>query len=166
VVSAGAITYADDINDIADATTGKPLVRLVQTVAQSIPDATLTALTFSGEDIDTHGFHDTGSNTARITPTMAGYYRFTGTYFTAAPTTLANMDASLRKNGSTSIAPGPRGSATGNIAQSQSCTAMVSCNGTTDYVELLAFQDSTGAVNSNVSQRFSSVFECEFIRPL
>lgn len=165
MVSPGAKTYADDINDIADATTSRPLVRMIQTVAQSIPDATLTALTFSTEEIDTHGFHDTGSNTSRITPNVAGYYRFTGTYMSGVPTTLVSVDCSLRKNGSTSFAPGSRGQA-GAIAQSQPTTAIISCNGTTDYVELMAFQDSSGAVSSNVSSRFSSVFECEFLRPL
>lgn len=165
MVSPGAKTYADDINDVIDATTDKPLVRMVQTVAQSIPDNTQTALTFTTEEIDTHGFHDTGSNTSRITPTVAGYYRFTGTYMSGVPTTLVSIDCSLRKNGGTAAAPGNRGQA-GAIAQSQSSTAIFTCNGTTDYVEVVALQDSSGAVNTNVSSRFSSVFECEFLRPL
>lgn len=165
MVSPGAETYADDINDVAAATTGKPLVRMVQTVAQSIADNTSTALTFSTEEIDTHGMHDTGANTSRITPTLEGYYTFRGSYMSGVPTTLVSLDCSLRKNGATSFAPGNRGNA-GAIAQSQSTTALISCNGTTDYVELMALQDSSGAVNTNVSSRFSSVFECVYERPL
>lgn len=154
-----------DISAISDLTVTRPIVRLVQTVAQSIPDNTITAITFTTEDIDTHGIHDTGSNTARITPNVAGYYEFRGTYFTGIPTTLVAIDCSIRKNGTTSFAPGERGNA-GGIAQSQSTKAIVSMNGTTDYCELMALQDSSGAVNTNVSSRFSSVFECIFIRSL
>lgn len=158
------ITWAD-LSAISDLTVSRPLVRLVQTVAQSIPDNTATAITFTTEDIDTHNFHDTGSNTARITPTVAGYYTFRGTYFSGVPTTLVSIDASIRKNGATSFAPGPRGNA-GAIAQSQSTIAYIAMDGITDYCELMALQDSSGAVNTNVSSRFSSVFECIFERSL
>jgi hypothetical protein len=165
MVSPGAITYADDVNDIADATTGKPLVRLVQAVAQSIPDNSFTALTFTTEEIDTHGFHDTGSNTQRITPTVAGYYRFSGTYFSATITTPVLMAVKLRKNGTTDIAPGARGPGSASNP-SMACTAIASCNGTTDYVEVMALQDSAGATNTVVASHATSVFECEFLRPL
>ena len=165
MVAAGDEIVAADITEIEDLTIRKPLVRMVQTVAQSIPDATVTAMTFTTEDIDTHGFHDTVTNNTRITPNVAGYYTIRGAYFSAAPTTLVDFDCSLRKNGSTSLAPGNRGNA-GGIVQSQACATLVSFNGSTDYVELMAQQNSSGAVLSNVSVRFSSVFEAIFERSL
>lgn len=142
----------------------KPLVRLVQAAAQSIPDNTSTALMFGAgsEEIDTHGFHDTTTNNSRITPTIAGYYRFHGNYQSGTPTTLVVINVFFSKNGS-AIPPTGRGN-NGALTQSQSVTGIIFCNGTTDYVQLTALQDSAGAVNTNVITPFISVFECEFLR--
>lgn len=168
MVATGDEVVAADITAITDLTVSKPIVRLVQTVGQSISSSTLTALTFTTEAIDTHGFHDNATNNARITPNVAGYYDVRGTYFVSAPwTTPVDMDCSLRQNGSGSIAPAERGvSGTSTIVQSKSTRALLSFNGTTDYVELLAFQNSAGANTSNVATRFSSTFECIFVRSL
>jgi hypothetical protein len=153
-------------SDVANAI-NPPLVRLVQQAGQSIPDATQTALTFGAgsEDIDTHGFHDTVTNNTRITPNVAGYYEFRGVYYTGAPTTPVSIDASFRKNGSTSIPSGERVNS-GAIATGVMATCTQPMNGSTDYMEFMAFQDSSGAVNTNVSARFTSYVECEYIRPL
>lgn len=166
---AGDPVYASDVETIEDYTTERPLVRLVQQANQSIPDATLTALTFGAgsEEIETTaGFHDTVTNNSRITPTVAGYYRFSGVYHTGIPTTLVSIDASFRKNGVTSIPSGTRGFSGSALAQAAMASCIQSMNGTTDYMELMAFQDSAGAANTNVSSRFTSFFECEFLRPL
>jgi hypothetical protein len=164
---AGGNIQATDITNVEAKTTGKPICRLIQTVAQSIPDATpITALTFGvgSEDIDTHGFHDTGSNTSRITPNVAGWYTFRGTYFTGGMGTPASRTTQFRKNGSTLIAPGARDTGS-SITGSQSISALILMNGIGDYLELMVTQDSTGAVNTNVATQQSSVFECVFERP-
>lgn len=163
MANAGAAAPAGEINALINGTTNRPVVRLVQTVVQSIPDNVATPLTFTTEEIDTNNFHDTVTNNTRITPNVAGYYRFYGAYFTAAPTTLVFQAAYFRKNGTGSVAPGPRVNS-GTLAQSVTPTALIFCNGSTDYVELLAIQDSASAVNTSVASHFSSVFECEFIR--
>lgn len=158
-VAAGDIILASTINDIIQYAMNPALVRLVQSSTQSIPDATLTALTFTGtEDIDVYGFHDPSTNTSRITPNIAGTYVFFGAYFTGAATTPVSIDCSVRKNGS-SVATGSRDTL-GSIAKSEWAQGIYDMNGSTDYVELVAFQDSSGAVNSNVSSRFTSHFSC------
>ncbi len=154
-----------DILALVQASSGKPLVRLVQAVAQSIADNTVTALTFSTEDLDTHGFHSTSSNTSRITPTVAGYYRLHGVYLTTYPSSLATMGAAIGKNGSAQ-APWARGNPNLGGSRTSEVTAILSANGSTDYFELLAYQDSAGSANTAVGGAFSSVFECEFLRPL
>jgi hypothetical protein len=159
-VAAGAKIIAADIP-----LENYPVGRMVQAVAQSIPDATITALTFTTEDFDTHGQHDPVTNNSRITPNVAGYYEFHGVYYTAAPTTPANMDAFFRKNGTGSQASGDRGN-DGALAQSRAAHITQPMNGTTDYMELCAFQDSAGATNSNVSARFTSYVEWKYLRPL
>jgi len=167
-VAAGATVDATDITDLQGKTTGKPIGRLVQQAAQSIPDATVTALTFGAgsEEFDTHGQHDTSTNPSRITPNLAGYYRFTGVYYTATMSTPVSIDASFRKNGSGSIASGGRYIPSSGTAQGVLATCTQPMNGTTDYIEFMAFQDSAGAVNTNVAGRFTSWLEWEFVRPL
>jgi len=159
-VAAGAKIIAADI-PIEE----YPLGRCVQAVAQSIPDAVVTPLTFTTEEYDTHGQHDPVTNNSRHTPNVPGYYEYHGAYYSAAPTTLANMDAFFRKNGAGSQPSGDRGN-DGAIAQSKSAHITQPMNGTTDYMELCAFQDSAGATNTNVSARFTSYMEWKYLRPL
>ncbi len=141
----------------------KPVGRIVATGAQSIPDNTATAIAFSATDeIDTHNFHNPSSNNTRVTPTVAGYYRFTGSYFSLAMTSPVSRSCYFRKNGTTAIAPGPRDTGA-QITSSQEVTAIIECNGTTDYVELMAQQDSSGAVNTGAASQQSSVMEWEFL---
>jgi hypothetical protein len=165
VVAAGDEITALDITTLEDYTIRKPVGFMQQAVGQSVPDATLTAITFTTETFDSHGYHDTAVNNSRVTPTLAGYYRFAGAYWSLAQTTPVNLDASIRQNGSSTTPGGIRqlGAATTNSMWAETILAM---NGTTDYVELMGFQDSAGAVTSAVSARFTSFFCWEFIRPL
>jgi hypothetical protein len=169
--AAGEPVFISDIARMLAASSERPICRCLATSTQNIPDATLTPLAFGAEDFDTHGFHDPVTNNSRITPTVAGYYRFAGTYFNGPRTDFVTVDASFRKNGATSMAPADRrtfSTAATQVSQAMSCsaTAIIYCNGTTDYVELMAFQDNAAGVanTTNQSARFSSVFECEFIR--
>src|SRR3982750_3036163 len=99
MVAAGDIVYASDVQTVKDYTTGRPLVRLIQQVAQSVTSQVTpaTAVTFgaSSESIDTHGFHDTVTNNTRITPNIAGYYRATGIVWLAGATTTQVMYAAI-----------------------------------------------------------------------
>lgn len=144
---------------------GKPIGRLVQATLQSLADATRVAVTFGTGStvIDTHAFHSESVNTSRITPTKAGYYRFSGFGFWAAQTTPVSTDVTFRLNGTTSLPSAWRGLGT-TVAGSGFTQVEQLMNGTTDYMELTIDQDSSGAVNSNVSVNFTSSVEWEFIR--
>ncbi|MEV0902885.1 hypothetical protein [Actinoplanes sp. NPDC049802] len=165
--SLGTVEDAHDARlDVLEArTTGKPIGRATQTVAQALPDATFTAITFTAEDYDTHGFHSTSTNTSRITPTVAGYYRFTGTVTWEGQTTGVGLDAHFRLNGTTSIAGAVRIPGTTTIA-AQQLTVTVAMNGTTDYIELMGRQDSAGSDNTQVNPPLTSAVEWEYVRPL
>lgn len=170
--AAGEPIFIADILKIINASSARPIVRCVANAQQSIPDAVITALSFGAEDWDTNGFHDPVTNNSRITPNIAGYYRFSGTFFIGPRTDFATIDASLRKNAAAApIAPAERkifaiAASQASNALSASCTAQVLMNGTTDYMELCGFQDNAAnvAVLTNQSQRFTSVFECELLR--
>jgi hypothetical protein len=166
-LAAGQIVDEDDLEQVADSSSKKPLVRLVQFTAQSIPNATTTALTFgaSSEDIDTNGFHDLVTNNTRVTPTIPGYYRVSVTY-AATANTATQLFAVVAKNGLL-IQPLVRQTpAATSAAKSVSASAIVSLNGSTDYVEGMCNQNSGGALLTQTSGSVNSVLEVEFLRPL
>jgi hypothetical protein len=168
--AAGDPIRATDDDVITQASSAKPLCRLIQTVAQGIPTATASAITFAAasEDIDTNGWHDTVTNNTRITPNIAGYYRINGGYASATITLSAaqEIDAAIAKNG-TSVPSGnwvPGVVTAANVMVTADC--IQSANGTTDFFEIKANQTSGGTVNTNLSGRLTSFLEVEFLRPL
>ncbi len=160
-VTSGSRILASTINDLIKYALNPGLVRVVQTSVQSIPDNTQTALTFTGaEDIDVYGFHDPVTNTSRITPNIPGTYLFFGAYFTDSATTGAEIDCSIRKTGGTVLPTGNRDDLPSTLVKSQYAQAIFDMNGSTDYAELMALQNSAGAANSRVNARFASYFSC------
>lgn len=122
-------------------------------VAQAVPDATATALTADTESFNTDSLHSTVSNTSRITVPVTGYYLLNCNVYFAANTTGKRV-VDFRLNGTTffgTSAVDPDGSLTDpNIP----ITAIVLL-AATDYVEVIAFQNSLGSLNVTL-QRFSA----------
>lgn len=167
-VFAGQPILADDYNYIYNRTVDRPQCRLVQQSAQSLADNTETAITFGAgsEELDTHNMHDTGSNTSRITPPVAGWYRVTGKVYMAANADYNSLECYIRKNGTTPISSRQRvGPNTVSSARSVSTDIiLVSMNGTTDYVELIAVQDdASGNANSTSSNGGSNSCTLELV---
>jgi hypothetical protein len=110
------------------------------------------------------------------TPTIAGLYRVDATFFVSTLVNGVTIDTNLRTNGSTNLPPGPRlGGAAGHgvaasafstaNAFSVSVTAQIEVNGSTDYWEHMARQNSGGNDDTNQSSQFSCVMEWEYLRP-
>lgn len=167
--SAGQKVIASDIDTIEDETIRAPIGRLVQTVAQTgIASATITAITFTTEDVDSHSYHDTGSNTSRATPTLAGWYRVNGSASLVGATDYTIIEVAIRQNGATVLPPATRFTPNATSATLVlGATALVSCNGSTDYFEVI-FRATKGAgtISTVISSQFASVLEWEFVRPL
>lgn len=168
-----------DYNGVAGASLVKPVVRLVQTVAQSIPHnvAAGTALTFAAALIDTDGYFNAGTSTTRVTPSKAGYFRVTGAVFMAAFNSYGAVSCWIRKSGSTAFAPAGRlgggalVKAPGTTAEiaGVACDGLVDMNGTTDYVELMVQHNATtgtAAQLTNVSSQFTSAMTLIYERGL
>lgn len=155
---AGDPILASDYTGIRKGTIDRIMCRLVASGTQSLA-AGGTAITFTGEDYDPDGLHNAVSNTARITPTRAGYYTFTGLSFISST---ANVLATwLRKNGTTTFASGQReGTPSAATQRGELATATVFMNGSTDYMELIC--DPGATLNTNQSLHFSSMFECRY----
>lgn len=122
-----------------------------QTTPQTLTTSVSAAVTFDSEAYDPKGFHSTSVNTSRITPNVAGTYRVTGQCAYATNTT-GDRGAHVRKNGAAidSMAYGgaPAMNGTGLLAGIAHCFGTASMNGTTDYFELYATQNSGGNLNT------------------
>lgn len=163
-MAAGDRIYWTDVDEAIE----PPCGRLVQTVSQTgIASNTLTAITFTTEDLDTHNFHSTSSNTSQVKPTVAGWYRVHGTASIAGATDYTMAETVIRKNGN-ALAPATRLWVTTSSSQTLliPATALVEVNGSTDYFEV-AFRAIKGAgtVATVISSQFASVLEWEYVRP-
>lgn len=146
----------------------KPVGRCVADSAQSIPDTTATAVLFGAEDFDSHNFHSTSSNTSRITPNIAGYYRIRGTALFGTRSDYNSVNCWIRKNGSSNLASAYRGGYSGvSGVQTGVAEVIQEANGTTDYFELVVQQDNVANVSValNQSSQFSSSLEWEYVGP-
>lgn len=127
----------------------------------SISNNSNTALTFDSERFDSDpngGIHSTGSNTSRLTCQTAGAYIVGGNVSWAANAT-GTRQLQIRKNGTTVIAFEVRasvGAGTNTVMHVATPGPVVLA--ATDYVELMAYQDSGGALNALVAGDYS----CEF----
>jgi hypothetical protein len=110
---------------------------------QSIPNNTVTKITINTEFFDTASAYDNATN-YRFTPLVAGYYQIIGAVADVSGGTTGGLRAHLYKNGAAYTYVNIPMTNTGVIAQ---CSAIISFNGTTDYVELYASQNSGGALN-------------------
>lgn len=115
---------------------------------QSIPDATSTAVAFNLEEYDTDGFHDNATNNSRFTVPSgkAGKYGLKGGTRFAASASPVLAQLWWRLNGTTNIRGGniwipSSGQPTGFIVTTDVVLAVG------DYVELIVYQDSSGARN-------------------
>ena len=108
------------------------------TSLQSIPINTNTKIQLNAEDFDTNNNFDSTTN-YRFTPTVAGYYFISGCV--ALNNNVNNVGAYvlIYKNG-TSIASSS-GTANANVYSGLTVSTLVYCNGSTDYIELYAFQN-------------------------
>jgi hypothetical protein len=122
--------------------------RLRMTAAYNVPAGSLTPIPWDTEDFDTQGFHDPGTNPSRMTVPagQAGYYRVDGCWSsTAALTANLRFITRLGKNG-TAIPGGVSEQVTNPGAFMSTAAATVVYLAEGDYVELIAFQSTAGAV--------------------
>ena len=121
-----------------------PAFSAYQSTLQAVANNSATKIQFQTKEFDTNTNFDATTN-YRFTPTIAGYYQINGgVYYSAS---VQSGQVQIFKNGTVY----KLGNTGGNIAQSaQSCvvSSIVYCNGSTDYIELYAYQNSGGSVNT------------------
>lgn len=162
VAVAGGPTQLADLQAVTAGSTQRPVCLLRKTLPVGVASGG-AVLSWDIEDLDTHGWHSTSVNTSRVTPTKAGWVRVTGTVHWANTSATGRRGVAVRVNGGNTtygtLIPGTTVGNTGTTV-----TKTVAVNGTTDYIEVFAFQDSGGSVNA--VDGLSTCFEVEWLRDL
>ena len=132
--------------------------RVYNVSAISIDHDTVTALTFDTERFDTDDIHSTSSNTGRLTCVTAGKYLITANLGFGSNAT-GRRFAGIRLDGATYIAADSKPAANGDTTWFSLSTIYDLT--ATQYVEVLVYQNSTGALNvinfGNASPEFSMI---------
>ena len=126
----------------------------------SMTNSTWTKVTFQVEEFDTNSNSDSATN-YRFTPTVAGYYQISGGT-TFQPVGAGNCFLAVYKNGSVFKYFGVLSHAAINYTQMYG-SCLIYFNGSTDYVELYALQNSGGTLVNSASQS-ETYFQGIFVR--
>lgn len=153
---------ADDVDGDMNVVANPAICKVRQTVAQSLTNSTATPITFTTEDVDTSGMHSTSSNTSRIVATVAGWYMCNGNISyasnaTGIRTTAWQVNGTPINGAGTSTTP-----VTGVSTRCGAVGTLLFLN-VGDYVELLAFQSSGGALLTAVSGSEQSTISVAFV---
>jgi hypothetical protein len=139
--SAGLIITPDTSGNIQLQYNGvaAPAFNARAATTQSLSNTTYTKVTLGTEEFDTNS----NFSSSRFTPTVAGYYLITGSVIVQSGASA--VIAIIYKNGS-EAALGTALPATGQFSATATTSAVLYCNGSTDYIELYAYQGSGGSV--------------------
>lgn len=119
----------------------------------SLTTGTLTLLTFNSEYYDLSGWHSTASNTSRLTVPVDGKYFFWACVQFAANGTGTRI-LYLRVNGTTYFGMQHNPTTEVAFAHITCVTGMVSLSAS-DYVEVLAYQNSGSTLNAEQASNYS-----------
>lgn len=122
----------------------------------SAGNTTWTSMTWSAENFDTDAFHDTGSNTSRLTcpAGLAGKYLIVGNIQFAANTT-GQRGWRILLNGATVIGGDFRNTEASGSVQTRAVVSAIYDLVPGDYVELQGWQSSGGALNMGGSTDYT-----------
>lgn len=159
-------TYSTEIYGTLSWLLQPPMCKLRQTTGQSIGNASWSELNFQTEDVDPYNWHNS-TNITRITPTFPGWYRgWYGIGFSVA--TGGNFrDGYVGKNGGTTRARrDTKPPTTGSNASLRGIPFFLPMNGTTDYFEVFAYQDSGSSMTLSTTAFIQTEVFCRYWGPL
>lgn len=131
-----------------------PYARVYNSASISLTTAILTTLTFNSERDDTEAIHDTSTNTSRLTCQTAGTYLISGNVRFATNTSGRRM-VQIQLNGTTVIG---FQSVPPTDAQTNILATTLYKLAAGDYVELIAYQSSGGALTVDAVANYSPEF--------
>jgi len=125
-----------------------PYAQIGRSTDQSIPNSTLTAVLWTTEVSDSHSGHSTVTNTSRYTATVAGLYQVSCS-LPWDPNATGVREMFFRVNNTTST-PGDRAQAS-TVATIMTSSTRLLRLAVNDYVEVVVWQNSGGALNISSS---------------
>ena len=138
-----------------------PAFSAYNSTTTSVNSATWTKVALQTEEYDTNNNFDNTTN-YRFTPTVAGYYQVNGAVQFGATVSTAVARVAIYKNGSI-FKYGVQVHASTNKVISSVVSALVYFNGSTDYVEMYAYQD-TGSSQNTQNDAYSTYFQASMTR--
>lgn len=146
-------TLSDDITFLAN----PPHCRVYNSAAWShATSGSYLAVAFDSERKDTDTMHSTATNTSRISFTTAGWYDVGGHLEFAANAT-GVRGIQIRLNGATVLFQSVVPTFGAGIGHSMAAATSYQFSAT-DYVELMAYQNSGGALNVSLGANYSPEF--------
>ena len=145
-----AAHFNDNIRDPLNYLLAKPILKVRQTGAQSIPNNAHTAQLFDAEDVDSSGMHSTSVNTSRATAVYPGYMSPSGGISFAGNAT-ATRGSYWAKSGTPINGSNTLQSAVQATAYQAATRADLVFFNVGDYCELFVYQNSGGALNTSVT---------------
>lgn len=136
--------------------TAAPAFSAYQSSAQTLTGATFTKVSLQSEEFDTNSNFDSTTN-YRFTPTVAGYYQFNAALQVGASASTALI--TFYKNGSEFKRPTYMSGS--SVVNSASASALIYCNGTSDYVEFYALLGTGQALTASAT---STWFQGSMVR--
>jgi hypothetical protein len=150
-----AALFNAQVRDLNNFALSVPVFVGYATSVQSIPSGNvMTALNLDTELLDPDGGHSTVTNTSRYTPTVAGLYLVIGSVGWPANNT-ADRRLQIGLNGGGIVGSGNSYDPTSGVTNGMQTISTVTCNGSTDYIEVMAAQASGGALSTIAGGIFS-----------
>lgn len=163
--SAGEVVTDTTLNNSVTAVLNflmaRPILKCRQTVAQSITSGGAgTALTFDTEDVDSSGMHSTSSNTSRATAVYPGWYLFAGNgSLVQNATGLRTLSWNVNGSAQSGAGSNDSGGAVGIDFRHPATPTLLFLN-VADFAEMILFQNSGSALNTEVSGSQQSSMIC------
>jgi hypothetical protein len=143
--------YGQSIFDVIDFLMNPPIVHVMAQGSTTIATGATVAISFNKVIVDTHGFFNS-SNPTRITPTIPGWYKgWGGVSFAPNATSNAGVRRMLVRHSTDAFVMRRDSRApvnTGDDAMYKGMRFIYKVNGTTEYLELHAFQDSGNSITN------------------
>lgn len=137
-----------------------PAFSAYQNASQSVSSSTQTKIQFQAEDFDTANCFDSTTN-YRFTPNVAGYYQINLTCRFASANASYEVFVVIKKNGNEWLRGGnSSGQQPSGGFQQCSASAIIYCNGSTDYIEGFLFQSSGSAKNIDATDSLTRFSGC------
>ena len=144
-VQSGGINLADDFTFTGEVSgQNYPAFEANRTSIFPIPNTTITKVQFDNEVFDTDGYYDNSTN-YRFTPLVSGKYMVYSTMTIAENngTSLNYGYGYIYKNGANYLQQSIGYFNNPGIYIGTTLSSVIEFNGTTDYVEIFAYMDST-----------------------